>query len=62
MSILLILFALFALVFGAVGSGSSSSSSGSARAHAPAKVVKCSKRMTTDQQPGPKCGPPPANP
>jgi len=25
-------------------------------------VVKCSKRMSTDQRPGPKCGPPPANP
>ena len=62
MSILLILFTLFALLFGVVGNGSSSSSSGSGRAHAPMKVVKCSKRMSADQQPSPRCGPPPANP
>jgi hypothetical protein len=63
MSILLILFTLFALVLGVVGNGSSSSSSsGSARAHPPTKIVKCSKRMSADKQPGPHCGPPPANP
>jgi hypothetical protein len=59
MSILLILFLLFGLVLGGFGDGSSSSASGSARIK---PVVKCSKQMTTDQQPGPKCGPPPAKP
>ena len=57
MSILLILFLLFALVFGGFGNGSSSLSSGSAHAK---PVVKCSKRMSADKRPDPSCGPPPA--
>jgi hypothetical protein len=59
MALLLILFVLFGLVLGGFGSGSSSSSSGSGEIR---PAVKCSKRITTDQQPSPKCGPPPANP
>jgi hypothetical protein len=57
-SLLLIIFVLFGLVLGGFG-GSSSSGSGSTDIK---PVVKCSKRMSTDQQPSPKCGPPPANP
>ena len=59
MSILVILFLLFGLMLGGFSLGSSSSSSGSGHSK---PVVKCSKRMSSDQQPGPKCGPPPANP
>jgi len=57
-ALLLILFVLFGLVLGGFGGSSSSSSSGSGQIK---PVVKCSKRMSNDQQPGPKCGPP-ANP
>ena len=56
MTLLAILLLLFGFVLGGFG-GSSSSGSGSIK-----PVIKCSKRMSTDQQPGPKCGPPPANP
>ena len=59
MALLLILFVLFGLVLGGFGNGASSSSSGSSKIK---PVVKCSKRMTVDQQPGTKCGPPPAKP
>ncbi|HSS81888.1 MAG TPA: hypothetical protein VLK24_11925 [Gaiellaceae bacterium] len=60
MALLAILLLLFGFVFLGFGTFSSNTND----LIKPKPMVKCSKRMTTDQShaQGPRCGPPPANP